>query len=124
MRFLPFILCEDMKITDNTQSLKRSNDFRRIYRRGKNEAGGYVVVYAMQNRSNTNRLGLTVGKTVGKAVVRSRIKRQLRECYREYSDKLPQGWDFILVARSRAAGQPLDKLKKDLSYVLKKMALI
>lgn len=81
-------------------------------------------MYAMKNRSNTNRLGLTVGKTVGKAVVRSRVKRHLRECYREYSDKLPQGWDFIFVARSRAAEQPLDKLKKDLSYVLKKMTLI
>lgn len=108
-----------MKITQTTQSLKRKSDFNRLYRKGKNTAGGYIAVYAMPNRCGFNRLGLTVGKTVGKATVRSRTKRLLRECYRYYEDKLPSGWDFILVARSRAAGKTLAQLEKDLGYALK-----
>lgn len=113
-----------MKITDNTESLKRSSDFRRVYRRGKNEAGGYIAVYCQRNRLGSNRLGITVGKTVGKAVVRSRVKRLLRECYRAYAGELPQGMDFIFVARSRAAGKTLPQLRRDLGYVLKKSGLI
>ncbi len=112
-----------MKITDNTQSLKRSSDFRRIYRKGICEAGGYIAVYALKNRIGSNRLGLTVSKTVGNAVVRSRTKRLLRECYRYYAQALPQGYDFILVARNRAAGKSLDALRRDFGYVLKKTGL-
>ena len=124
MRFLPFILCRDMKITDNTQSLKRNNDFRRVYRREKSEAGGFAAVYVLKNRLGSNRLGLTVGKTVGKAIVRSRVKRLLRECYRDWADKLPEGYDFIFVARSRAAGKSLEQLRKDVGYALKKLDMI
>lgn len=113
-----------MKITENTQSLKNNNDFRRVYRKGEREAGGYVVVYVLRNRYGFNRLGLTVGKTVGKAVVRSRVKRLLRECYRAYADRLPTGRDFILVARSRAAGKTLSQLERDLGYSLKKLELL
>lgn len=112
-----------MNITENTQSLKRKSDFNRLYRRGKNAVGGYIAVYAMQNRCGYNRLGLTVGKTVGKATVRSRTKRLLRECYRYHEDKLPNSWDFILVARSRAAGKTLVQLEKDLGYALKQLDL-
>lgn len=113
-----------MKITENTESLKRNNDFRRLYHRGKNAVGGYTAVYVMKNRLGQNRLGLTVSKTVGKATVRSRTKRLLRECYRGVSDKLPSGYDFIFVARSRAVGKSLDQLQRDLSYVLKKLEVI
>src|SRR5699024_1158263 len=67
-----------MKITENTESLKRNADFRRVYRRGRSESGGYTAVYALKNRRSFNRLGVTVGKPVGKAVVRSRVKRLLR----------------------------------------------
>lgn len=113
-----------MKITENTQSLKRRNDFNRLYRRGKNEVGGYIAVYSMKNRIGSNRLGLTVNKSVGKAVVRSRTKRLLRECYRSFEDRLPPGYDFVFVARSRAAGKSLAQLERDLGYVLKKSDLL
>lgn len=113
-----------MRITENTQSLKRRSDFNRLYRRGKNEVGAYIAIYSMKNRLKSNRLGLTVSKSVGKAVIRSRTKRLLRECYRSFADKLPEGYDFIFVARSRAAGKSLEQLKKDLGYVLKKSDLL
>lgn len=113
-----------MKITENTESLKRNVDFRRVYRRGKRENGGYTAVYALKNHRGFNRLGVTVGKPVGKAVVRSRVKRLLRECYRTYADELPGGFDFIFVARSRAAGKSLEQLRKDTGYILKKLELI
>lgn len=108
----------------NTVSLKLNKDFKRLYYRGKSYAGGYVVIYMQKNRIHTNRLGLTVGKGVGKAVSRNRIKRLMRESYRLMEDKIKTGYDIVLVARNRAAGQNYDKIRKDTEFVMKKIGLL
>lgn len=108
----------------NTVSLKLNKDFRRLYSRGKHFAGGYVVVYAMKNRLEINRLGLTAGKSVGNAVKRNRVKRLIRESYRAVEDKLSTGYDFVIVARGRMVGKTLKEVSKDMNYVLKKMELL
>lgn len=113
-----------MNITENTQSLKRNNDFRRIYRRGKHDAGAFVVVYALKNHLEYNRLGLTVSKSIGKAVIRNRTKRVLREAYRLIEYKLEKGYDFIWVARSRAAFVSPSKIASDISYTAKKLGIL
>ncbi len=107
----------------NTVSLKLNRDFKRLYYKGKSSAGGYVVVYAMKNRLGTNRLGLTAGKTVGNAVLRNRIKRLMRESYRLMEDRLAVGYDIVMVSRSRAPSQSLDKIKKDTAFAMKKLGL-
>lgn len=108
----------------NTVSLKLNKDFRRLYRSGKSFAGGYLVVYSLKNRLNQNRLGLTVSKSVGKAVVRNRIKRLIRESYFHMEQRLPTGFDFIIVARTRAAGKTQKQIESDLHYILNKAELL
>lgn len=108
----------------NTSSLKLNRDFRRLYSKGKSYAGGYIVIYALKNRRDDKRLGLTVGKTFGKAVKRNRIKRLMRESYRSLEDKLPNGYDFICVARTRAEGKSLDRIEKDMEYAFSKLGII
>lgn len=107
----------------NTESLKLNKSFRRLYYRGKNVACGYVVVYAMKNRLNINRLGLTCGKAVGKAVVRNRTKRLMRESYRLFEHNIKTGYDIVIVARTRAAGKSLDVIFKDIRYAFNKLEL-
>ncbi|MDD6485192.1 MAG: ribonuclease P protein component [Clostridiales bacterium] len=108
----------------NTNSLKLNKDFRRLYRRGKSFAGGYVVVYAAKNKTAQNRLGLTVSKSVGKAVMRNRTKRLIRESYAHLEDGLVQGMDFIIVARNRAAGKAQQQIENDLRFVMDKLELL
>lgn len=105
----------------NTASLKLNKDFRRVYSRGKSFAGAYIVVYALESRKSQKRLGLTVGKSFGKAVKRNRIKRLMRESYREIEGSLPDGFDFILVARNRAKDKTLEQIKKDIQYAFGKL---
>ena len=107
----------------NTASLKLNNDFRRLYARGKSHAGAYIVVYAMKTRRPYKRLGLTVGKTFGKAVKRNRMKRLIRENYRAMEDHIPNGYDFVIVARSRAIGASFSQVKRDMEYVFGKLGL-
>ena len=107
----------------NTISLKLNKDFRRLYSRGKSYAAGYIVIYLMPNRRNDKRLGLTVSKSFGKAVKRNRIKRLMRESYRLMEERLPDGYDFIIVARNRAMGKSLCQIQKDMSYAFSKLGI-
>ena len=84
-----------------SHSLKLNHIFQRLYRTG-GQANGYLVLYARKNRTDTNRVGITVGKKLGHAVVRNRVRRRLREVYRLNEDKFQSGWDIVVVARTRA----------------------
>ena len=92
-----------------SQSLKLNHIFQRLYRTG-GQANGCLVLYARKNRTNTNRVGITVGKKLGHAVVRNRVRRRLREVYRLNEDKFQAGWDIVVVARTRAIYADFDQL--------------
>ena len=92
-----------------SSSLKLNHIFRRLYHTG-GHANSYLVLYARKNRSNRNRVGVTVSKKLGKAVVRNRVRRRLREIYRLNEDTFLPGWDIVVVARTRAVGASFQKL--------------
>jgi len=81
------------------ESLKKRQDFQRVYSQGKYATDSFFVVYALANDLQKNRLGLTVSRKVGCAVVRNRVKRWARESYRA---KVGQacGYDFVFIARA------------------------
>ena len=92
-----------------SHSLKLNHIFQRLYRTS-GHANGYLVLYARKNRGVTNRVGITVSKKLGGAVVRNRVRRRLREIYRLHETRFTQGWDIVVVARSRCVDAPFDKL--------------
>lgn len=103
--------------------MKLNRDFRRLYSRGRRCAGAYVAVYVSKNRLGINRLGLTASTSLGHAVVRNRLKRLMRAAYTEIEDMIPAGYDFVLVARSRAVGASMQQVKHDMNYSMKKLFL-
>jgi ribonuclease P protein component len=86
--------------------LSRSAEFERVYREGSSHASRYLVVYAFPNGASEkpSRLGVSVGRKLGGAVERNRVKRLLREAFWARADDLPDGHDFVIVARPDAAG--------------------
>jgi ribonuclease P protein component len=85
--------------------LSRSADFDRVYREGRSHASRHLVVYAFPRAATGEegpRLGVSVGRKVGGAVERNRMKRLLREAFWTVAGDLPEGYDFVLVARPDA----------------------
>ena len=82
--------------------LSRSGEFDRVYREGSSHATRYLVLYSFprdEEAAGDVRLGVSASRKVGGAVERNRVKRALREAFWSLSDRLPEGYDFVLVAR-------------------------
>jgi ribonuclease P protein component len=87
--------------------LSRSAEFERVYRQGRSKGNRFLVLYAFPREERDGegpRLGLSVGRRVGGAVERTRVKRALREAFWEEARRLPEGSDYVVVARPEALG--------------------
>jgi ribonuclease P protein component len=109
--------------------LSKSADFDRVYRRGRSVASQHLVLYAFPRElppdgsegtdGSDLRLGVSVGRKVGGAVDRNRVKRQIREAFWTLPGELPEGHDFVVVARPSVSGlleaEGFDGLRGDLA---------
>ena len=122
-------ICRENPKTDFLRAMKRETtlkenyEFRRVYSKGKSGVSPLLVVYARPNRRGRNRLGVTVSTKLGKAVVRNRVRRRLREIYRLAQPELRQGYDFVLVARTRAVTAAYRELDRAFRRSCEKLGL-
>ena len=86
-----------------SKSLKKNDDFRLVYRRGRSKADRNFVLYAKKNGLDENRIGISVSKKVGNSVVRHHLARLIREAYRLHEEDFHIGWDLVVVVRQGAA---------------------
>jgi ribonuclease P protein component len=90
--------------------LSRSADFDRVYRDGRSHAGRHLIVYSFPRAGEDGpRLGVSVGRKVGGAVVRNQVKRLLRDAFWACADDIPEGYDFVIVARPDLATVAADR---------------
>ena len=106
-----------------SSALKLNHIFRRLYHTS-GFADGNMVLYARKNRTQTNRVGITVSKKLGKAHVRNRVRRRLREVYRLNEARFAPGWDIVVVARSRAVEASFSSLTKSYMTLAKKAGVL
>ncbi|MBV6658030.1 MAG: ribonuclease P protein component [Devosiaceae bacterium] len=93
-------------------------------RRGKQARGALFSVQAFRRPDgladpHKARIGLTVTRKVGPATVRNRIKRRLRGAIaHDQGLGFRAGYDYVLIARTRAANAPFAALTEALRQAL------
>ena len=106
-----------------SSALKLNHIFQRLYHTG-GQANSCLVLYARRNRTDTNRVGITVSKKLGHAVVRNRVRRRLREIYRIHEDRFAPGWDIVVVARKKAVNADFQTLTEAYLQLAEKAGIL
>ena len=72
------------------------------------------VVILKQNRRDITRLGIAVSKRVGNSVKRNRIKRSIREFFRLSKQRIPKGYDIMIIALGESSKLDFLKVQEEL----------
>ena len=107
-----------------SESLKKSADFKTVYRRGTSHADRNLVLYAYRNGLKRNHLGISASKKYGNSVERHRFQRRIRAIYRLHEEAFHSGWDVVAVARSCARDADYLSLEKSFLHLARKAHLL
>ena len=100
-----------------SESLRKNWDFQLVYKKGTSYANRYLVMYALKNQLNRNRIGISVSKKVGNSVVRHHLTRLIRESYRLNEEKFACGYDMIVIVRVSGKEQGFRSLESALLHL-------
>ncbi len=96
------------------ERLRKPREFQYVYKNGRKWVGNYLLLIFVENNLPCSRIGIVVSKKVGRAVVRNKIKRRLREIVRLNIDKIPSGYDIVVISKKSAKMVSFWDLKEDL----------
>lgn len=112
--------------------LRGSENFSKVYSRGKSVGDRYVVIFYRENGLDHNRIAFLASKKVGNAVTRNRARRLMKESVRTLDEKISvdsirttdnTGYDIIFIARKTIAGKKCADVSKSIEHALKKTDL-
>lgn len=104
-------MCRVFKLRKKNK-LKKPAAFQLVYRQGRSVANRLLVLYIFPNGSADFKIGFAAGKRLGNAVVRNRVKRLMREVFRLHNNRLPRGYDYILVGRQPIVDKKMAQVEK------------
>ncbi|NUP94853.1 MAG: ribonuclease P protein component [Planctomycetaceae bacterium] len=105
------------------QRMVRKGDFQRAYANGARARGDQLVVVAAPNGLEHARLGLSVGKAIWKgAAQRNRVRRMFREAFRLEQQRLPAGYDLVLIPGKPKLEPEMVSLRAELVRLARKAA--
>ena len=99
-------------------SIKKYDDFRRVYSTGRSRANRSMVMYLRENGTERNRIGISASKKIGNSVVRHRMVRLVREAFRLHVQETKQGYDIVVVVRATAVGQTYREIEQAYLHLL------
>ena len=101
------------------ETLKSNEDFKRVYTKRKSYANRELIMYIAKNGTDTKRLGVSVSKKVGNSIVRHRLARLIREAFRLSTECIPDGYDYVVVARASLKDKGFFETKESMIHLLK-----
>ena len=104
--------------------LRRKSDFSQIYKRGKSVGDRYVVLFYRKNHLSYNRLAYLASKKVGNSVKRNRARRLFKESFRLSKINIPEGYDFIIIARNTITNAKCEDVRKSLDSAFRRTGVV
>ncbi len=101
----------DQRYRKSERLLKRA-DYVRVQTKGKKFGTKLLTIVSLPSSVDHTRIGITVSRKVGNAPVRNALKRRIREVYRLHKAHWPDGIEFVVIARPRAAGASYDEIRR------------
>ena len=112
--------------------LRGSENFSKVYNKGKSVGDKYVVIFYRKNGLDHNRTAFLASKKVGNAVTRNRARRLMKESVRtsaaieEIYSKTAlnnEGYDIIFIARNTIKGRKCGEVKKSIANALRRTGI-
>ncbi len=104
--------------------LKKRDDFRRVFQKGRSYANRQFVLYIYQrDKDGPFRVGISISRKVGNAVTRNRMKRMIKEIIRHWISEIKPNIDLVVIVRKRAAGMNYHQVKGSLRHLFNKSRL-
>ena len=97
----------------NFETLKKNSEFKSVYQAKHSYANKYIIMYILQNGTDTNRLGVSV------SIVRHRLARLIREAFRLNVTQVAPGYDVVVIARAGLKGKGYKETESAMLHLLK-----
>ena len=109
-----------------TAYLRGSQDFQKVYRKGKRYEGVLVTAFVLPNNLSQNRFGITTSrKALGNAVHRNRARRLLRETLRLKQSSLCDlqvKYDWVFNAKRRLPSLKVSAAMEEFEKLVSRVA--
>lgn len=106
-------------VMDKKYRLRKNQDFKKVYKRGKNYWNRNLILHVMENGLDHSRVGFTVSKKIGNSVVRNRVKRRLKEIFRRNFNNVKEEYDIIIIPKRNVVSIGHKELESAMLHVLK-----
>lgn len=83
-------------------TLKLNYEFKNVFNKGKYYIGKQIIIYILNNKRNSNRLGIAISSKLCISVRRNRIKRVIRAAYQQSLKDLKLGHDIVIIWNKKA----------------------
>lgn len=109
-----------------TVHLRASQEFQKVYRKGKRYDGTLITAFVLPNKLSHNRFGVTASrKALGKAVNRNRARRLLKESFRLKAASLCSlraKYDWVLNAKRELPAIKLQAVLDEFEKLISRVA--
>lgn len=106
-------------------TLKKQDDFKKVYNRGKSKISNSVVVLYYENRKEYVRTAFVASKKVSnKSVKRNRARRIMKAAYGNIEKKVVPGYDIVFVARNNIIEKNSKEVERAMFGAMKAAGLL
>ena len=107
-----------------SESLKKPEDFRTVYRKGRSVSDSNIVLYGIKNGLQKNRIGISTSKKIGNSIVRHRLARIIREAYRLNEGLFSPGYDIVVITRKGSVGKKCRDMETSILKLAEKLKIL